>query len=431
MKYLSVDLVASTLSNRVKFSLFARIKSIYTEVELMSNQAKREYLLAILSRYRAAGKVEKTKILDEFCKVCRYGRKYAIWLLSKGLEESFALKRIRKKKYSDELLLPHVKFLWFSMGQVSARRMKKAFLIWLPRYNQNEVNLQVKALLDEMSVSTLDRLISKLRTQLSAGKGLSGTRRGSFQSIIPLRTLDELIDRPGHVQADTVLHCGTTLLGNYANTLCMTDIDSTWTEARAIEFKTAKEMVKTIREIEDNLPFPILSMNTDCGYEFLNRPVNDYCRDYKGRTIKFTRSRPYKKNDNCYIEQKNFTHVREIFGYERIDGAYLVGLMNEIYTQYWLPLQNFFIPNFKLEEKIRIGAKIKKRYGQPKTAYERLMESKHLSEYRKQKLLQRYEQLDPFVLSAGLKYKLAEFTRKYKQSKIGVTNESQNYHPFG
>lgn len=259
---------------------------------------------------------------------------------------------------------------------------------------------------------------------------MSGTRPAKyFQSIIPLRTLDELIDRPGHVQADTVLHCGTSLIGQFAHSLCMTDIESTWTEARAMEFKSAKLIVKTIREIEASLPFPILSMNTDCGNEFLNHHVNEFCRDYKGRSIKFTRSRPHKKNDNCYIEQKNFTHVREVFGYERIDRPDHIALMNEIYTQYWLPLQNFFIPNFKLEEKVRLGARIKKTYGEPKTAFERLMASKHLSSQRKQKLQAQYDKLDPFVLSAGLKSKLASFASILKQSKIGVIHGSIHSSP--
>lgn len=277
-----------------------------------------------------------------------------------------------------------------------------------------------------MSVSTLDRLITKLRVELTASNGLSGTRPAGkyFQNIIPLRTLDELIDRPGHVQADTVLHCSTNLSGQFAHTLCMTDIDSTWTEARAMELKSAKVVVQTIKDIEENLPFPILSMNTDCGNEFLNHHVHKFCANYKGRSIKFTRSRPYKKNDNCYIEQKNFTHVREVFGYERIEGAVLVALMNEIYVDYWLPLQNFFIPNFKMEEKIRIGARIKKRYGEPKTAYERLMSSKHLSDYRKQKLEERYKQLDPFVLASGLKTKLGQFSSALKQSKMGAIHDA-------
>lgn len=393
----------------------------------MSSQAKREYLLAIVTRYRDATKDEKTKILDEFCKVCGYTRKHAIWVLSLRNKTVEFIKRERRKKYSESVLLPHIKFLWFAMEQVSAKRMKKAFKVWLPAYRDNGVTFQVKSLLNEMSVSTLDRLLSKIRVQLRAGKGLSGTRPAKyFQSIIPLRTLDELIDRPGHVQADTVLHCGSNMFGQFAHTLCMTDIDSTWTEARAMELKSAKTVVKTIREIEDGLPFPILSMNTDCGNEFLNHHVHAFCRDYKGRTIKFTRSRPYKKNDNCYIEQKNFTHVREVFGYERIDGEYLVALMNEIYTQYWLPLQNFFIPNFKMEEKVRIGARIKKYYGEPKTAYERLMESKHLSQHRKHKLRERYEQLDPFVLSAGLKAKLKAFSYTLKQSKLGAIHDVQD-----
>lgn len=167
---MSEGLVASTISNRVKFSMLSAAKRFYTEVVLMSNQARREYLIAIIDRYQRAGKAEKTKILDEFCKVCGYGRKYAIWLLSNDQIEKKLSARRRVKKYPEELLLPHVKFLWFALEQVSARRMKKAFEVWLPRYKQNEVTPQIKYLLSTMSASTLDRLISKLRVQMHAKK---------------------------------------------------------------------------------------------------------------------------------------------------------------------------------------------------------------------------------------------------------------------
>jgi hypothetical protein len=298
--------------------------------------------------------------------------------------------------------------------------MKEAYRTWLPNYHQNGVTPQIKALLEKMSVSTLERVLKKFRTGHQANKGLGGTKPAKFfQTLIPLRTLDAEIDRPGHTQADTVAHCGTTLLGEFANSLTVTDIDSTWTEARALYCKESGTIVKTLKAIEEALPFAILSFNTDCGSEFLNKAVVDFCYNYKGRTINFTRSRPYKKNDNCYVEQKNYTHVREVFGYERIEDENLIALMNEIYVDYWLPLHNFFIPTFKIQEKVRIGSKIKKLYGKPKTPYERLMSSKNLSERRKEQLSKRFEQYNPFDLSEGLQKKIHLFTQTLKQSKLG------------
>ena len=391
----------------------------------MSNQAKREYLKEIIERYRAGSKQEKTKILDEFCAVCGYERKHAIALL-RGKYLPHQGKRVGKpRKYSPQLLIPHIRFLWIKMQQPSPKRMKQGYKDWLPRYCYNEVTPQIKAQLVEMSASTLERMLRQLRIQTVASKGIGGTKPAKyFQSIIPLRTLDAEIDRPGHTQADTVAHCGTTLLGQFANSITVTDIDSTWTEARAMDGKEARVVVGRLKEIEETLPFPILSFNTDCGSEFLNKAVANFCFNYKGRTIRFTRSRPYKKNDNCYVEQKNYTHVREVFGYERIEDPSLVALMNEIYIDYWLPLHNFFLPTFKLKEKIRIGAKIKKIYGKPETPYDRLMNSNHLSKYRKELLRKRFEQLDPFVLSEQLQKKVHMFTLKLKQSKMGDSHAS-------
>lgn len=417
-------MVASKLANQVRLEL--RKTNLYREVE-MSNQAKREYLQAIITRYRAASKVEKSKILDEFSAVCDYERKHAIALLG-GKHPPRLGKRVgRPRKYQPGLLDPHIKFLWLRMGQISAKRMKQAYKKWLPAYRFNGVTPQIKKLLEEMSAATLDRVLEKFRVQLTVGKGLGTTSPSKyFQNIIPLRNFDAEVDRPGHTQADTVAHCGQTTAGSYANTLTITDIDSTWTEARAMMTKDSLVVRRTLKNLEDSLPFPLLSMNTDCGSEFLNDEVARYCVLYNGRTIKFTRSRPYKKNDNCYVEQKNYTHVREAFGYERIESQTLVNLMNDIYANYWLPLHNFFLPTFKLKEKVRIGARIKKTYDPPETPYDRLMQSKHLSSYRKDLLKKRYEQLDPFVLSDGLQKKMHEFNLLLKQSKLGEIHE---FHP--
>lgn len=158
--------------------------------------------------------------------------------------------------------------------------------------------------------------------------------------------------------------------------------------------------------IKRSIPYTLKAINTDSGSEFLNTPVFNMFQEKK---IKFTRSRPYKKNDNYYVEQKNFTHVRELFGYQRFEKQELVALMNEIYVDYWNPLQNFFLPTFKLKEKIRIGARIKKVYDKPVTPYQRLIESTSISEEQKNKLSEQKKSLNPFELKKGLEKKLSNF----------------------
>ena len=161
-------------------------------------------------------------------------------------------------------------------------------------------------------------------------------------------------------------------------------------------------------------------MNVDNGSEFLNGPVMNYMAQLRnGKPIIFTRSREYKKNDQCYVEQKNFTHVRELFGYDRVETPALVLLMNDIYKTCWNPLQNFFIPTYKLKEKIRIGSKTKKIYDKPITPYERLIESPFLSEEQKQKLMVRKKELNPFTLAKELEKKLAIYFQELRKSKLG------------
>ena len=169
----------------------------------------------------------------------------------------------------------------------------------------------------------------------------------------------------------------------------------------------------------------MLAVNVDNGSEFLNTPVVNFMRRENGKKpITFTRSRAYKKNDNCYVEQKNFTHVRELFGYERMEDPRLVELMNEIYKNCWNPLLNFFIPSFKLKEKIRIGARIVKKYDTPQTPYDRLMKSSHLSDERKERLKQAKAKLNPFDLKKDLEARLKIFFEELRKSKIRDTREA-------
>ncbi len=221
-----------------------------------------------------------------------------------------------------------------------------------------------------------------------------------------------------HRQADTVGHCGTSTAGEFIYSITLTDIDSTWTENRATHTKRAIGVRRQFADIDQNIPFDILAINVDNGSEFLNNQLINFMRRENGqKPIIFTRSRAYKKNDNCYVEQKNFTHVRELFGYERFESQTLAEAMNDIYKTYWNPLQNFFIPTFKLKEKVRVGAKIIKKYDKPQTPYDRLMKSPQLSEEQKQRLKDMKSKLNPFGLKAELERKLKLFFDSLKKTQ--------------
>lgn len=377
----------------------------------MSNQAVFEYLRSIVGRYALASKKEKSKILDHAKLATRLSRKQLIRRLRAIAEDPQARCRSgRPKKFPPELLIPHIRFLWVSMERISSRRMKAALPEWLRFYHENAVTPEVKRLLLQMSASTLERFLKVIRNDVQFKKGLSTTSPARYmKNKIPLNTLDQKIHKPGHVQADTVAHCGTTTAGIYNNSLTVTDIYSGWTENRALYGKKGVRIKNQFIDIENTLPFYLCAVNTDSGSEFLNNALATHFWNRLGPRIEFTRSRPYKKNDNAYVEQKNFTHVRELFGYERLEAEELVDHMNRIYKQYWNPLQNFFIPNFKLLKKERVGAKIKKKFDRPKTPYERLMGSLTLTAQQKKELQDRKLSLNPFELKKGLEAELQVF----------------------
>lgn len=377
----------------------------------MSYQTILEYINELAKLYFQAQKIEKTQMLDHATKVTKLHRKTIIRQLKSSkinMLKNNKNKSGAKPKYPEYLLLPHIEYLWKKMDRISARRMKAALKDWLPHYNENQVNTHIKMLLQKMSVSTLDRFLNHLRKRYkSLEKGASSTSPASYmKNKIPINTLDSRITRPGYTQADTVAHCGDHLVGEFMNSITITDIFSTWTENRALFTKKAYEVRQCLNHIRKSLPFRLIAINTDSGSEFLNKPVFNQFKDQK---VIFTRSRPYKKNDNCYVEQKNYTHVRELFHYQRIDHKELKGIMNEIYIRYWNPYQNYFLPSFKLKDKIRIGAKIKKQYDEPLTPYDRLINSKHVSEEEKEALREQKSKLNPFELVKARDRELSKF----------------------
>lgn len=386
----------------------------------MSYQAVKEYLAVIQDGYKKSPKAEKSRILTEASRITGLSRKHVVRMLALP-----QLKLLRKKasgrpkKYPLKELIPHIQFLWNQMERISARRMKAAYSDWIHLYSNPEFTVEIKIMLDLMSVSTLERILRAIRGAEKVTKGLSATRCPArfMKNKIPLNTFDQKIDKPGFMQSDTVAHCGNTTAGQYISSVTLTDIYSAWTENRAIFTKNGNEVRKCFTRLRTELPFEIAAINTDSGSEFLNTPVLQFMNE-GGKRITFTRSRPYQKNDNCYVEQKNFTHVRELFGYERFEDQELVEMMNEIYRDYWNPLQNFFIPTFKLKEKMRVGSKIVKKYGPPETPYTRLINSSHLSQEQKDRLKEQKKNLNPFTLKTEMEARLEVFFERVRRLKI-------------
>lgn len=389
----------------------------------MSYQAVKEYLAVIQEGYKKSPKHEKTRILTEASRITGLSRKHVVRML--GLPPLKLLRRKssgRPKKYPFKDLLPHIQFLWNQMERISASRMKEAYSDWLHLYQNPEFTQAIRFMIDQMSVSTLERILRQIRGAEKVTKGLSTTRCPArfMKNKIPLNTFDQKIDRPGFMQSDTVAHCGNTTAGQYISSVTLTDIYSAWTEIRAIFTKQGHEVRKCFTALRTEIVFEILAINTDSGSEFLNSPVLQFINGRDGqKKIAFTRSRPYQKNDNCYVEQKNFTHVRELFGYERFEDEELIELMNEIYRDYWNPLQNFFIPTFKLKEKMRVGSKIVKKYGRPETPYNRLINSSQLTNEQKEKLKEQKKALNPFTLKTEMEAKLETFFERVRRLKAG------------
>lgn len=375
----------------------------------MKHQAVDQYLIAIYEKYQSGSKAEKSSLLDHAQLVTKRSRKQLIRRLNLVLTTD-GKPRIkgsgRPLVYSREELVPHIRYLWEQMEKISAKRMKAALPDWLPDYKNCPAHLKLQ--LQLMSATTLDRYLKGVRQSLKIITGLSTTCPArSMKNKVPINTLDARIRKPGYTQTDTVAHCGNSVAGPFISSLTVTDIFTNWTENRAMFTKKGKEVKKQFRDIEKALPFKLLAINSDSGSEFLNKNMLQFTSH--GTRIMFTRSRPYKKNDNCYVEQKNFTHVRELFGYERFEDEHLVDLMNEIYINYWNPLQNFFLPTFKLKEKVRVGSKIKKKYDKPKTPYQRVLESGVLNYMEVRALKKRRSELNPFELKKNLELKLKEF----------------------
>jgi hypothetical protein len=369
------------------------------------------YLQRLRERYKNAPRRVKSQILSEFCANSGYTRKHAIRILNCRLEPR-SRRPGPKAKYGPEVIY-HLRVLWDDMNRICSKKMKAALPLWLPFYRDAEQ--EIKNQLLSMAASTIDKKLNPYRGPTPKGKSTTVGLKAMMNKI-PLKLLDGEITKPGFVEMDTVAHCGDNIAGQYAHSLTVTDLCSGWTENASVWTKDAEQVLKKIQRIENRLPFAIEGCAVDNGSEFMNQPLAKYFFDRK-EPVDFVRRRPYKKNDNAHVEQKNYTHVRELFGYERFDDYELSVLMDEIYQAYWNPLNNYFIPALKLISKERHGSKIKKKYDQPKTPCQRLLDSPAVSVSVKRQLKHNLHYKNPFFLKKELTRKLKIFQQRVEELK--------------
>jgi hypothetical protein len=311
-----------------------------------------------------------------------------------------------------------LKRIWFESDQLCGKRLKAALPEWLPHYEKEYAALAqpLREKLEAISVASIDRLLSAVRAK-ARPKGRGGTKPGRWlKNQIPLATDQWDERRPGFMEADTVAHCGDSLEGDFLWSLCFTDLATGWTELRAVWNKGSHGVVEAVRQMEAKLPFPIRGFDCDNGSEFLNHHLWRYFAR-RTETVQFTRSRPYHKNDNAHVEQKNWTHVRCLLGYDRLENVRLLEPINALYRDTWALYHNHFCPSMKLVEKRREGARQIKRYDRPKTPYQRLIESGVLDRQKRLALQQQHAALNPFALKRQIEAALKQIQRAVRAGK--------------
>lgn len=374
----------------------------------MSLMIRKTIIKEISGRYKRASKKEKGRILDEFCALSGYNRSYAAGVLRKGAPpkrktgksrgiSSTDGRRGRKPIYTAEVRKDLVK-IWAILDCPCGKRLVAAIpdtVAALERFGEIKLKGEVREKLLAISSSTADRLLASERRKLKL-KSRSKTKPGSLlKHQIPIRTFSEWNEeRVGFLEMDLVGHDGGDVSGDYCQSLDATDIKSGWTELRALKNKAQIWTHEAIDDIREKLPFPLYGLDSDNGGEFINAHLLKYCEKHE---ITFTRSRPYHKNDSCYVEQKNSTAVRRYTGYFRYDTEEQLILLGQLY-EVLVSYLNFFQPQTRLIEKVREGSKVLKRYDEPKTPYRRLLESPEVDELTKRKLRRQYAKLNPAQL---------------------------------
>src|SRR5262245_1715707 len=377
--------------------------SLSMERAIVSARAKQEYVQAIYHRYRAARRPEKQTILNEFCQVTGHHRKHAIRLLNGPAPGAARPPRGRAVMYS-AAAIDALEQIWAAAGYPWSRRLKALLPLWLPWARRRlRLRTAVEQQLRRISARQMDRRLAPRRRQLI--KRLYGrTKPGTLlKHHIPLKTDRWDVSSPGFTEIDLVAHCGSWGEGEFVHSLNLTDIHTTWVESAAVLGKSQRAVQTALEELRQALPFRLRGIDSDNGSEFINQHLYDYCQAHE---IQFTRGRPYKKNDNAHIEQKNWTHVRKLLGYVRYDSAVAQAAIHALYRHELRLFQNFFLPSVKLLAKVRVGARVRRRYDDPQTPLERVLACPATRPRMAAQLRRQRDALDPFVLAGAIEQQL-------------------------
>src|ERR1041385_344437 len=400
------------------------------EVRMRLTMQQRQAVVAkMASRYQRSRKKEKSVILSELVELTEYSRAYARRVLRQhgqrlkpGKQSLVVDVRLRSSRcrvpFYDEKVKAALIKIWKVMDYICGKRMQPALaemVVALERHNELRCEPGTKAKLLQISAASIDRLLRPERRKHEL-RGKARTKPGTLlKHQIPIRTFAEWDEQqPGFAEIDLVGHDGGVAAGDYCQTLDLTDIATTWTETVAVRNKAQARVFEGLQKARKNLPFPLLGLDSDNGSEFINDELLRYC---KHEQISFTRSRPYRKNDSCFVEQKNYSIVRRAVGYARYDTDEQCQLLNELYS-YLRLYTNFFLPTMKLKSKERVGSRVKKKYDQALTPYQRVLQSKLVSKAKKDQLRTKYATLNP----AALKRKIERL-----QQRLSKTTSDTNW----
>jgi len=377
---------------------------------MMSLKSKNELLEVVRPRYLKASKSEKQKILDELTAATGYHRKHAIRVLNNRVSKTRRRKRTGYPTVYHGEVVRALEQIWEIYGRICSKRLQpflpEAIRV-LERCQEMELSEETKELLLKISSASMDRCLRPARIQTR--HGLSTTKPGSLlKTLIPIRTFTEWDDeQPGFLEIDLVAHCGNTVEGQFLCTLTCTDLCTGWTEVTGLLHRSQEAVAEALRRMRQRLPFRLLGIDSDNGGEFINDLLYRYCVDEE---ITFTRSRPYQKNDQAHVEQKNWSVVRHTVGYDRWETEQELALLESIYEDLRLYI-NFFQPSLKLIAKERIGNKTIKRYDTAKTPYQRVLERKDISLDAKARLVHLPLTLAPANLRRPIDQKIPELCK--------------------
>lgn len=372
----------------------------------MSRQAKWEYFKVIYQRYHQADPRLKGVMLDEFCRNTGYNRKYAIRLVNGPPPDPAPRPRRRRRRSPTygAALISILATIWEAAGYPWSVRLKALLPIWMPWVRQRfSLRPEVERQLQRISARSIDYRLRAQKRRLK-NRLYGRTKPGTLlKHHIPIKTDNWDVRTPGFTEIDLVSHSGNSASGDYCHSLNLTDIHTTWVETRAVLGKGQEGVRHALEQIRQALPFALRGIDSDNGSEFINGHLFRYCQ---ALSVQFTRGRPYKKDDNAHIEQKNWTHVRKLLGYERYDSRAALEAINDLYAHELRLFQNLFLPSVKLVRKARIGSRLKRVYAAPQTPFQRVCASPQASPVQVAQLQQLRDTLDPFQLSQIINTKL-------------------------